>query len=400
MKISIENFKSIKNLKNFQIKPFTVLSGVNSAGKSSFVQLLLLLKQTIELDSSKKPLLLNGEFYIVKDIIEIISNKSLKNKLKISFEFSKSEIEQYNELKTISVFRTFDDYNCIIDINYDVSESRKILISIFSVTFNFADDNKQYIKISSNFDNTFSIKTNTGIFGSELFIAEPFISNISYSSFYPVSYESTTKTKTEYATDLQINTNKELINLDDIKVLINSFLEDISYIGPNREIPKDEYSALMNYKSVGSKGEFTAQILQEEALTYIDFNKIENQENGISYIEKKEEFAKAVKYWVCDYFEVAENIRAEKTNENYKIILTDKSGLETSIKHVGFGISQLLPIVVEGLRMQNKGTLIIEQPEIHLHPKLQSKLYDFLYGLMLQGKKSLLKRIVVILLQE
>ena len=77
MKISIENFKSIKNLKNFQIKPFTVLSGVNSAGKSSFVQLLLLLKQTIELDSSKKPLLLNGEFYIVKDIIEIISNKSL-----------------------------------------------------------------------------------------------------------------------------------------------------------------------------------------------------------------------------------------------------------------------------------------------------------------------------------
>jgi len=147
----------------------------------------------------------------------------------------------------------------------------------------------------------------------------------------------------------------------------------------------------MNYKSVGSKGEFTAQILQEEALTYIDFNKIENQENGISYIEKKEEFAKAVKYWVCDYFEVAENIRAEKTNENYKIILTDKSGLETSIKHVGFGISQLLPIVVEGLRMQNKGTLIIEQPEIHLHPKLQSKLYDFLYGLMLQGKKVIVE---------
>lgn len=389
MKISIENFKSIKKLKNFEIKPFTVLSGVNSAGKSSFVQLLLILKQTIELDSSKKPFFLNGEFYNVNDIIDVISNRDLKNKLKISFEFNKSEIEQYNEFKTISIFKTFDDYNCTIEIYYDINKNREILISIFSVKFNFADDTKQYITIKSNFDNSFSIKTNTGIFGKELFIEgidELFISNISYSSFYPISYESTTKTETDFGSDLQINTNKELINLDDIKVLINSFLQNISYIGPNREVPKDEYSASINNKSVGSKGEFTAQILQEEAKNKTAFNKIENHENGITYKENKAELAKAVKYWMCDYFEVADDIRAEKVDDNYKIILTDKSGLETSIKHIGFGISQLLPIVVEGLRMPSKGTLIIEQPEIHLHPKLQSKVYDFLYGLTLQGK--------------
>ena len=52
MKISIENFKSIKSLQTFEIKPFTVLSGVNSSGKSSFVQLLLLFKQTIERNSA------------------------------------------------------------------------------------------------------------------------------------------------------------------------------------------------------------------------------------------------------------------------------------------------------------------------------------------------------------
>ena len=94
---------------------------------------------------------------------------------------------------------------------------------------------------------------------------------------------------------------------------------------------------------------------------------------------------------MCDVFEVAEDIKAEKVDENFKIILINKSGLEISIKHVGFGISQLLPIVVEGLLMPKNGTLIIEQPEIHLHPKIQSKLYDFLYGLTKQGKKVIVE---------
>ena len=93
MKISIENFKSIKSLQNFEIKPFTVLSGVNSSGKSSFIQLLLLLKQTIELDSSNQPFSLNGKLYNVREFKDVITDKDLKRTLKVSFEFSKSDID-------------------------------------------------------------------------------------------------------------------------------------------------------------------------------------------------------------------------------------------------------------------------------------------------------------------
>jgi len=94
---------------------------------------------------------------------------------------------------------------------------------------------------------------------------------------------------------------------------------------------------------------------------------------------------------MCDVFDVAEDIKTEKINDTYKITLINKAGLPISIKHVGFGISQLLPIVVEGLRMPDNGTLIVEQPEIHLHPKIQSLLYDFLYGLTKQGKKVIIE---------
>jgi predicted ATPase len=58
---------------------------------------------------------------------------------------------------------------------------------------------------------------------------------------------------------------------------------------------------------------------------------------------------------------------------------------------VGFGISQILPIIVEGLRMPKKGLLILEQPEIHLHPKVQSMLFDFIYSMSLTGKRFLIE---------
>ncbi len=67
MKISIGNFKSIGSLANYEIQPLTILSGTNSSGKSSFIQLLLLLKQTIELDSPKFPLYLEGKLFPVQN---------------------------------------------------------------------------------------------------------------------------------------------------------------------------------------------------------------------------------------------------------------------------------------------------------------------------------------------
>jgi predicted ATPase len=69
----------------------------------------------------------------------------------------------------------------------------------------------------------------------------------------------------------------------------------------------------------------------------------------------------------------------------------DSSDLEITIKHVGFGVSQILPIIVQGLIMPPGGTLVLEQPEIHLHPKIQSLLFDFLYSLILQGKNIIIE---------
>ena len=46
--ISVRNFKSITDSGAFELRPLTVLAGINSSGKSSLLQAMLLLKQTIE----------------------------------------------------------------------------------------------------------------------------------------------------------------------------------------------------------------------------------------------------------------------------------------------------------------------------------------------------------------
>ncbi|MEN9865490.1 MAG: hypothetical protein RL748_1080, partial [Pseudomonadota bacterium] len=73
MKISIEGYKSIAERRTIDIAGLTILAGANSSGKSSFMQPLLLIKQTLENDFDAGALLLDGPNVRLSDSSEIIS---------------------------------------------------------------------------------------------------------------------------------------------------------------------------------------------------------------------------------------------------------------------------------------------------------------------------------------
>jgi predicted ATPase len=58
--LSVKGFKSIADEQSIEVRPLTILAGANSSGKSSMMQPLLLLKQTLEAQYDPGPLLLNG----------------------------------------------------------------------------------------------------------------------------------------------------------------------------------------------------------------------------------------------------------------------------------------------------------------------------------------------------
>ena len=74
----------------------------------------------------------------------------------------------------------------------------------------------------------------------------------------------------------------------------------------------------------------------------------------------------------------------------WKVILKEGQKLH-SLSEVGVGVSQVLPILVMGLLSPMYTLLIIEQPELHLHPSVQARLGDFFVGLSKCKKQCLIE---------
>ena len=68
----------------------------------------------------------------------------------------------------------------------------------------------------------------------------------------------------------------------------------------------------------------------------------------------------------------------------------DDDGL-ANLSDVGFGISQVMPIIIGDVELSKGSTLYISQPEVHLHPSAQAKLGDYLANQINQGKRYVIE---------
>ena len=83
-------------------------------------------------------------------------------------------------------------------------------------------------------------------------------------------------------------------------------------------------------------------------------------------------------------------VDVEKVNDIIHKITVNQDAVNLELTDVGFGISQVLPILVQAYLSPKNSITIIEQPEIHLHPKMQAWLTDALIKIALDGKKRFL----------
>jgi predicted ATPase len=65
-----------------------------------------------------------------------------------------------------------------------------------------------------------------------------------------------------------------------------------------------------------------------------------------------------------------------------------KEGESYNLTQLGTGVSQVLPILVMCLAAEDGSTLIIDQPEMYLHPSMQAKLADFFFTITKYGSKQ------------
>lgn len=197
-----------------------------------------------------------------------------------------------------------------------------------------------------------------------------------------------------FASEIGIRAASLPQSIEEIKSqIVNYFSQCIYYLGPLREDPRFIYS-LPPYPElthVGLKGEYTASVLEKFKNQEIEYPlppKGNNQEPTIG----KAKLIEALSQWL-DYMGLLEKVATKDRGKIGTELSVHAKGVkqELDLTSIGVGVSQILPTLVMGLIAPPGTTFLLEQPELHLHPKVQSLVADFLIGLTKVGKQCIVE---------
>lgn len=177
----------------------------------------------------------------------------------------------------------------------------------------------------------------------------------------------------------------------------NFFSGKLKYLGPLRDAPRPLYplAPAADPNDVGLRGEHTASILdlhKRKQIQYIPSEVFLKPEIDRDRKPVARSLEAAVVDWL-QYLGVAESVASKdkgKLGHELKVSLAN-SDIEHDLTHVGVGVSQVLPILVMCLLSERDSTLVFEQPELHLHPKVQTLLGDFFLSMALCNKQCIVE---------
>lgn len=159
--------------------------------------------------------------------------------------------------------------------------------------------------------------------------------------------------------------------VQDLSLYLRQTIGNIAYLGPLRVRPDRSYLwSGVAPGFLGTRGEHAVHALLASENTRK--RQKEGQEGGRQWLVTK------VSKWL-KRLGVADGLKLERhgTSRHYELIVS-QGGQRANIMDVGFGVSQVLPMLVLAYFVPRGTTVIAEQPEIHLHPLAQAGLAELM----------------------
>lgn len=367
----LENFMGFEDTGWLDLKPITLLFGRNSTGKSALIRALLLLRQSVDSEGKVNPLIFvddNGtDVGTFRDFVKDgETSRDVGFHLKVELDeeaTSNTRIEEIDGLDT-------ERYKPIMMVKLGfglvyseltVTEIR-LQVKPEALPYNENIDIKIdlyhaiWCRKSSKWTHSFnegiqSRNSNENFLDEDLWQETIPVFGV---GFFPRLHVNTTTEYFEESSPLDL----KIINLSlrYLRQQTTKFLHTLTYIGPIRSEPQRFYYVSQNIKrDVGKYGQYSAQV-------YLGAEKsnIELVQKWITNIAPENQF---------DILQVPEN-------PVHIITLQRNNNLKANLRDVGFGISQILPVIIQSLLAEPGSTVIIEQPELHLHPHAQAELAD------------------------
>ena len=337
-KITVKGFKSITEECEIDIRPLTILAGANSSGKSSIMQPLLMLKQTLEAPYDPGPLLIDGpnvQFTEVSQFLSTLIDGKKVDHFQIQIEileygFGVGSVQTvfrkgHSGIEIVKMIVGNPPYlpeHITLSPNMPkVIRSRCTLKSLSDSYQSRHSDTPTMITESVNREITKSIHL-SGLRGNP----ERSYKLTGTDSWYPGTFENYVATLIH---EWQERTDKPL------ETLGNPF---------DRHDLGEEFQAYQNYSNPAA---ILVEVLNILGLTgHVRAKKI-----GDTRIELQ-----------------VGRLRHDRNNETDMVNITD----------VGLGVSQVLPVLVALIVARPSQLVYLEQPELHLHPRAQVALAQVL----------------------
>jgi predicted ATPase len=352
------NFKSWEKA-DLQCGSVTGIFGTNSSGKTSLLQFLLLLKQTKEATDRAIALDLNGDFVQLGTIHDAIHKHEEDRSIEIGLTFqlaSELSLVDPSEKRTSAVARGRAlSFEAEVGVRQSAPFGRRIAYTLGDMRFELAPHGGE----ATAFD--LSATSSNGHATSFAFKR-----NLGRKWQLPGPIKS-------YAFPDQARTYFQNSGfLSDLEAAYEARLDEIYYLGPLRQYPQRDYLwARSRPTDVGQRGEKAIDAI----LAATDAKETRNLRPKARLMP----FQAMIAHWLremglIDSFKVEEI--APGSNRWQARVRSRPGATDVLLTDVGFGVSQVLPVITLLQFVPEGSTVVLEQPEIHLHPLAQAGLAD------------------------
>lgn len=354
--LHIKNFKAWKDTGAIRLAPLTVIFGANSAGKSSLGHLLLALQQTARSTDRRRALHL-GDASSPVDLgtfADCLHGHDLEQAL--SFELGWTLPRPLEVRDPLQPAARYQGDRMQLDVTLVASQAQQPQVQALRYALCTAD--AEVLDVALHRDDKRRLSLTSTHYGFKMAdgrrwpLEEP-------EKFYRLS-------------DTSIARYQNAGFLTDFALATESMLDRIAYLGPLRRPPQRIYTWSGDTPdSVGPMGEHAvAAILAAQG----EGRRL-NRQAG----HHTRGFAEFIAAWLKDLgviHDFAVRPVAAGRKEYEVLVKTHALSPEVKITDVGFGVSQILPALVQAFYCPPHATVWMEQPEIHLHPQVQAELAD------------------------
>ena len=354
--LHIRNFKAWKDTGPIRLAPLTVLFGANSAGKSSLGHLLLALQQTARSTDRKRALHLGDASSLIDlgTFTDCLHGHDLKQLL--SFEIGWTLPKNMEVRDPLQVGSRYEGDHMRLEVALAANKAQQAEVQ--SLRYALSSGTDEVLDVGLSRDDKRKLHLASAHYGFKMAdgrkwpLEEP-------EKFYRLS-------------DTSMARYKNAGFLADFALATEAMLERISYLGPLRSHPRRTYQW---------SGDTPANVGQmvEYAIAAILAAQSEGRRLNRQAGHHTRGFAEFIAAWLKELGVIQDfAVRpvAEGRKEYEVLVKTHTSAPEVKITDVGFGISQVLPALVQAFYCPPHSTVWMEQPEIHLHPQVQAELAD------------------------